>query len=78
MNVVSMNFENNDRREEFFALINMIGYAVSIANSLGSQSAASHMDSARALLVQQLQEEMSSTLSADNINRIATVRAGHC
>lgn len=78
MNVVSMNFENNDRRDEFFALINMIGYAVSIANSLGSQAAASQMDSARAALVQQLQEEMSNVLSADNINRVSTVRAGHC
>ena len=78
MNVVSMNFETNERRDEFFALINMIGYAVSIANSLGSQSAASHMDSARSALVQQLQDEMSSVLSADNINRVSTVRAGHC
>ncbi|WP_137133394.1 hypothetical protein [Rhizobium sp. FKY42] len=78
MNVVSMNFENNERRDEFFALINMIGYAVSIAHTLGSQTAAEHMDTARAALIKQLQDEMSSNLSADNINRIATVRAGHC
>lgn len=78
MNVVSMNFENDERRDEFFALINMIGYAVSIANSLGSQAAAAHMDSARTVLVQQLQEEMSTFLSADAINLVSTVRAGHC
>lgn len=78
MNVVSMNFETNERRDEFFALINMIGYAVSIANSLGSQSAANYMDNARSALVQQLQDEMASVLSADNINRVSTVRAGHC
>ncbi|MFD1747495.1 hypothetical protein ACFSE1_18655 [Rhizobium helianthi] len=78
MNMMDMNFESSERREEYFALINMIGYALSIAESLGAKSAAMHMEAARQSLVTNLQDELSGVLTKEGISQIATARAGHC
>lgn len=67
-----------DRREEYLALINMLGYAQGIARTLGASSAASHVDSARQTLVALLQSEFPSGLSDDGVKRLATATPGHC
>lgn len=78
MKLVDASFETNERREEYFALINMIGYAASIAKSLGAVSAAMQIESARKSLVSDLENEFAGTVTKEGITRIANVRAGHC
>lgn len=78
MNIMNTNFESDERREEYFALINMIGYALSIAETLGAKSAAMHIDAARRSLVTNLQDELSGALTPEKISMMATARAGHC
>lgn len=73
-----LNLDMNERRDEFFALINIIGYAAGIAHSLGTSSAVAHLDAARQALVAELQSEFPSILSKDSITQAASARAGHC
>lgn len=73
-----LDIQMNERRDEFFALINIIGYAAGIAHSLGASSAVSHLDAARQALVSDLQSEFPSILSKDGIAQAASARAGHC
>ncbi|MGF9694329.1 MULTISPECIES: hypothetical protein [unclassified Rhizobium] len=78
MNRSEIDLECNERREEYFALINMIGYAMGIAESLGASSAASHIEAARQALVSDVQSELSGILSKDGVIQLSTLRAGHC
>lgn len=78
MKLVDASFETNERRDEYFALINMIGYAASIAKSLGAVSAATQIESARKSLVADMEDEFAGAITREGITRIANVRAGHC
>jgi hypothetical protein len=73
-----LDVQTQDRREEYLALINMLGYAQGIARSLGATSAAGHVDSARQTLVAALQTEFPSNLSDDGVKRLAAATVGHC
>jgi len=74
----SANLHLSERHEEFLALINMIEYTVGAAESLSSESAVKHLDIARKTLLTELQSELTSILSTDEIARLAATRAGHC
>jgi hypothetical protein len=66
-----------ERHEEFLALINMIEYTVGAAASLAAESAAKQLEIARKRLLTELQSEVTSILSTEEISQLAT-RAGHC
>jgi len=78
MILTDANLQVSERHQEFLALINMIGYAFGIAESLGASIAASHMDAAREALITELMGEFAGVLSTDGIARLAAARAGHC
>jgi hypothetical protein len=78
MTRTDLDMQMNERRDEFFALINIIGYAAGIAHSLGASSAVSNLDAARQALVADLQAEFPSVLCKDGIAQAASARAGHC
>ncbi|MCO5732374.1 hypothetical protein [Rhizobium sp. SSA_523] len=78
MTLADLDVEMHDRREEYYALINMLGYAQGIAQTLGAKVAADHADAARQILVAALQEEFPSPLTKDGVMRLAATSAGHC
>ncbi|MGE6740301.1 hypothetical protein ACQKGC_08525 [Allorhizobium pseudoryzae] len=73
-----LDVHTQDRRDEYLALINMLGYAQGIARTLGAASAATHVDSARQTLVAALQTEFPSNISDDGVKRLAAATLGHC
>lgn len=74
----TIDLQTIERQQELLALINMTGYAVGIAETLGIAAAAMHLDTARQTLVSELQGELSHELSAENIKRLASARTGSC
>ncbi|MCM2474638.1 hypothetical protein HGO38_14245 [Rhizobium sp. CG5] len=70
--------QTSERQQELLALINMMGYAVGIAETLGVTTAATHLNTARQTLVSELQGDLTNTLSMDGIKRLASARAGNC
>lgn len=73
-----IDLQTSERQQELLALINMIGYAVGIAESQGINAAAAHLNAARQILASELQDEFSSGLSMENIKRLASARPGNC
>jgi hypothetical protein len=67
-----------ERMEEFFAIINMIGYAKGIAKDLGVPEAASDLEAASLKLAEELQSEIYGEYSTDDIAKFANALSGTC
>jgi hypothetical protein len=67
-----------ERMDEFFAIINMIGYAKSIANDLGVPDAASDLQSASQKLAQELQSKIHSEIPNKDILKFSDNQGGNC
>ncbi|HAT85100.1 hypothetical protein [Cohaesibacter gelatinilyticus] len=67
-----------ERMEEFFAVINMIGYAKGIAKDLGVPDAASDLEAASLKLAEELQSEIYGEYSTDDITKFANAISGTC
>ena len=78
MTSTKTNAEFNERQEEFLALINMLTYAESVAETLGAPSASWYIDIAKQALQSALQSEMGIEVGNADIINLSSVRAGHC
>lgn len=67
-----------ERMEEFFAVINMIGYAKGIARDLGVPDAASDLEAAGLKLTEELQTEIYGEYSTEDIAKFANALNGTC
>ena len=72
------NTDSQDRVDEFLAVINMIGYARGVAETLGVPAAASDLQSAGLKLALEIQREMDWKLSSHDIKDMATTPLGRC
>ncbi len=69
---------SQDRVDEFMAVINMIGYARGVAETLGVPDAASDLQSAGLKLALEIQREMSWNLTSNDIIDMAVTPHGRC
>ena len=69
---------SQDRVDEFMAVINMIGYARGVAETLGVPDAASDLQSAGLKLALEIQREMSWNLTSKDIVDMAAAPHGRC
>lgn len=69
---------SQDRVDEFMAVINMIGYARGVAETLGVPEAASDLQSAGLKLALEIQREMSWNLTSKDIIDMASTPHGRC
>lgn len=70
--------KSQDRVDEFMAVINMIGYARGVAETLGVPAAASDLQSAGLKLALEIQREMSWNLTSKDIVDMAVTPHGRC
>lgn len=70
--------KSQDRVDEFMAVINMIGYARGVAETLGVPEAASDLQSAGLKLALEIQREMSWNLTSKDIVDMAVTPHGRC
>ncbi|TLP43134.1 hypothetical protein FDK21_18125 [Cohaesibacter sp. CAU 1516] len=69
---------SQDRVDEFMAVINMIGYARGVAETLGVPGAASDLQAAGLKLALEIQREMSWNLTSKDIIDMAVTPHGRC
>nr|WP_321446154.1 hypothetical protein [uncultured Cohaesibacter sp.] len=69
---------SQDRVDEFMAVINMIGYARGVAETLGVPDAATDLQSAGLKLALEIQREMSWNLTSKDIVDMAATPHGRC
>ncbi len=78
MTTVLTDLDISERQDEYLALINMLAYAESAAESLGAASASWYIDVARQSLQSALQGELSAHLTTEDIINLSSTRMGRC
>ena len=78
MITVETDTNSQERVDEFLAVINMIGYAMGVAESLGVPDAASDLQAAGLKLAVEIQREMSWEISSQDVVHMASSQQGTC